>query len=99
MVTMDGDHPSQVFSKLNLTQDGRPTDSIMKLQVSAKWQGELKVELRGIEPLTYSMRTSRATNCAIAPDIPLRRVPAPPTRAEIVVWTPLRYWPAACGRS
>ena len=26
------------------------------------------VELRGIEPLTYSMRTSRATNCAIAPD-------------------------------
>lgn len=25
------------------------------------------VELRGIEPLTYSMRTSRATNCAIAP--------------------------------
>ena len=26
-----------------------------------------KVELRGIEPLTYSMRTSRATNCAIAP--------------------------------
>jgi site-specific DNA recombinase len=26
------------------------------------------VELRGFEPLTYSMRTSRATNCAIAPD-------------------------------
>ena len=26
-----------------------------------------KVELRGIEPLTYSMRTSRATNCATAP--------------------------------
>jgi hypothetical protein len=25
------------------------------------------VELRGFEPLTYSMRTSRATNCAIAP--------------------------------
>jgi site-specific DNA recombinase len=28
---------------------------------------ELRVELRGFEPLTYSMRTSRATNCAIAP--------------------------------
>ena len=28
------------------------------------------VELRGIEPLTYSMRTSRATNCATAP-VPL----------------------------
>src|SRR5690606_25728074 len=26
-----------------------------------------RVELRGIEPLTYSMRTSRATNCATAP--------------------------------
>ncbi len=26
-----------------------------------------KVELRGIEPLTFSMRTRRATNCAIAP--------------------------------
>ena len=25
------------------------------------------VELRGIEPLTFSMRTRRATNCAIAP--------------------------------
>jgi hypothetical protein len=30
--------------------------------------GPNSVELRGIEPLTYSMRTSRATNCAIAPD-------------------------------
>lgn len=30
-------------------------------------EGFLTVELRGIEPLTYSMRTSRATNCAIAP--------------------------------
>ena len=28
------------------------------------------VELRGIEPLTYSMRTSRATNCATAPASP-----------------------------
>jgi hypothetical protein len=28
------------------------------------------VELRGIEPLTYSMRTSRATNCATAPMSP-----------------------------
>ncbi len=25
------------------------------------------MELRGIEPLTFSMRTRRATNCAIAP--------------------------------
>ena len=25
------------------------------------------VELRGFEPLTFSLRTRRATNCAIAP--------------------------------
>jgi hypothetical protein len=30
------------------------------------------VELRGIEPLTFSMRTRRATNCAIAPDRKIR---------------------------
>ena len=36
-----------------------------------------KVELRGIEPLTYSMRTSRATNCAIAPDT-AKEVTSPP---------------------
>ena len=29
--------------------------------------GHLCVELRGIEPLTFSMRTRRATNCATAP--------------------------------
>ena len=28
-----------------------------------------RVELRGIEPLTFSMRTRRATNCATAPEI------------------------------
>ena len=27
----------------------------------------LVVELRGFEPLTFSLRTRRATNCAIAP--------------------------------
>ena len=31
------------------------------------------MELRGIEPLTFSMRTRRATNCAIAPRHPRRR--------------------------
>jgi hypothetical protein len=29
--------------------------------------GRQKVELRGLEPLTFSLRTRRATNCAIAP--------------------------------
>ncbi len=34
------------------------------------------VELRGIEPLTFSMRTRRATNCAIAPWSPVGYQPA-----------------------
>src|SRR5512133_1336895 len=34
------------------------------------WNVAHVVELRGIEPLTYSMRTSRATNCATAPCSP-----------------------------
>src|SRR5690606_29606634 len=36
----------------------------------------LYVELRGIEPLTFSMRTRRATNCATAPEgaSPLRKL-------------------------
>ncbi len=33
--------------------------------MATDWDGEP----RGFEPLTYSMRTSRATNCAIAPSI------------------------------
>ena len=28
------------------------------------------MELRGLEPLTFSLRTRRATNCATAPDAP-----------------------------
>jgi site-specific DNA recombinase len=27
------------------------------------------VELRGFEPLTFSLRTRRATNCATAPEV------------------------------
>ena len=53
------------------------------------------VELRGFEPLTFSLRTRRATNCAIAPCFnsastlpPRRRVPT--TRG---------YSPDARGRS
>jgi hypothetical protein len=42
----------------------RPGQSLAK-----PWSGhdETLVELRGIEPLTFSMRTRRATNCATAP--------------------------------
>jgi hypothetical protein len=52
------------------------------------------VELRGFEPLTFSMRTRRATNCAIAPDTGSTRYqPRPAGRKR------RGYWPAACGRS
>jgi hypothetical protein len=49
------------------------------------------VELRGFEPLTYSMRTSRATNCAIAP-----RSVAQATSQRASAET--NYWPAARGK-
>lgn len=52
------------------------------------------MELRGIEPLTYSMRTSRATNCAIAPDT--ERKGYQPVAREL---KPAGYCPAARGRS
>ena len=46
----------------------RVLDDEDNLLPTAELAGPKYVELRGIEPLTYSMRTSRATNCAIAPD-------------------------------
>ena len=39
----------------------------------------LWVELRGFEPLTFSLRTRRATNCAIAPCLAARPI-LPPAR-------------------
>ena len=46
------------------------------------------VELRGLEPLTFSLRTRRATNCAIAP-----RRPAGPISIETL---PLQAVAACC---
>jgi hypothetical protein len=34
------------------------------------WKGDGLVELRGFEPLAFSLRTRRATNCATAPSGP-----------------------------
>ena len=42
------------------------SDSLMKKQVPSPFI-VVVVELRGFEPLTFSLRTRRATNCAIAP--------------------------------
>jgi hypothetical protein len=52
--------------------DGDPAGTALKSgptgDAGIQLPGFISVELRGFEPLTYSMRTSRATNCAIAPD-------------------------------
>ena len=39
--------------------------------------GARLVELRGFEPLTFSLRTRRATNCATAPRAGYRLAPDP----------------------
>jgi hypothetical protein len=52
------------------------------------------VELRGFEPLTYSMRTSRATNCAIAPG-----TGSTGYQPRRLGRKSIGYWPAARGRS
>ncbi len=44
-----------------------------KVETSRSLLSRNRVELRGFEPLTFSLRTRRATNCAIAP-CPLRSV-------------------------
>ena len=43
----------------------RPDDAARSFTYPLTWAN--RVELRGIEPLTSSMRTKRATNCATAP--------------------------------
>ena len=55
------------------------------------------VELRGIEPLTYSMRTSRATNCAIAPGAG-SRLPAAASPPKILLAGCSRQVNVACER-
>lgn len=55
----DRTHGSHLHTSLSLALAGIHSD--------AGLSKDALVELRGIEPLTYSMRTSRATNCAIAP--------------------------------
>ncbi|BCK53215.1 hypothetical protein NWFMUON74_09870 [Nocardia wallacei] len=48
------------------TQETRSPSLARIYSVPGSSKGHM-VELRGIEPLTFSMRTRRATNCAIAP--------------------------------
>ncbi len=63
------DELKQPFADLHQAH-GRDTKSGPTLPSDPKVTGSSKtalVELRGIEPLTFSMRTRRATNCAIAP--------------------------------
>ena len=42
-------------------------ERVVQLSLKDPFRWYFLVELRGIEPLTSSMRTKRATNCATAP--------------------------------
>src|SRR5918995_1615756 len=48
----------------------RPPVSLLTTRTSRVKAIFTMVELRGLEPLTFSLRTRRATNCAIAPQRP-----------------------------
>ncbi len=69
--TLHADHgPGE---SVNPARIGRNTK-----KAPSRGRGPLSVELRGIEPLTSSMRTKRATNCATAPN----HGPSFPDRSE-----------------
>ena len=70
--------PLNVFAKPDvqtvvIRQQGRTAESGTQTGNVAGLKNDLLVELRGIEPLTFSMRTRRATNCATAPGTSARR--------------------------
>ena len=52
---------------LALDHEAQGSDRRIQTENVAGLNNELLVELRGFEPLTFSLRTRRATNCAIAP--------------------------------
>lgn len=77
--------PEVNANALNWTQNGNKARTPANDSIGKGSSLVRGVELRGIEPLTYSMRTSRATNCAIAPggssnDQPGDTLAAPPPR-------------------
>lgn len=76
----------------------RPKGAIggFKPKTSAVEQRTL-VELRGFEPLTFSLRTRRATNCAIAPWTRKRYQPRP-TRLSRGRRTTYRHYAPALRR-
>ncbi len=59
-----GGNPIRDRQRIRTNKNGPTLPSSLKVTGSSK---TALVELRGIEPLTFSMRTRRATNCAIAP--------------------------------
>jgi site-specific DNA recombinase len=61
---------SVIHEALLRNQSPGPNHGIDYVNGSSK---AIMVELRGFEPLTFSLRTRRATNCATAPDCVVRR--------------------------
>ena len=89
--------PSVSTSRSNLLRTNCGLACQGHLKQLMRWSrlsASIVVELRGFEPLTFSMRTRRATNCAIAPDTGSTRYQSQPAGRK-----PRGYCPAARGRS
>ena len=90
-------HTAEVTSATDRAEPDTRTPGSYRYRVLVHVRGSnvsCLVELRGIEPLTYSMRTSRATNCAIAPDTGSTGYQQQRRRRKSI-----GYSPAARGRS
>jgi hypothetical protein len=60
----------EAFYRRAAARNQRLADLVLKLPSQSHIR---RVELRGLEPLTFSLRTRRATDCAIAPRIGVGR--------------------------
>jgi site-specific DNA recombinase len=59
--------PNGLTEVIDLEQQRRQDQSLDGVDYVSVSNEQLLVELRGLEPLTFSLRTRRATDCAIAP--------------------------------
>ncbi len=63
----DHRRPEALRAAVDQEQQRRQDQSLDGVDYVSVSNNELLVELRGLEPLTFSLRTRRATDCAIAP--------------------------------
>ena len=70
LASLQAHRTPQLAETISQEQQRRQGENLDGAEFVGVWNVAHVVELRGIEPLTYSMRTSRATNCATAPCSP-----------------------------